>query len=259
MPANGLLGAAGDHQRTLRSLNKTLTLFALLSVAALPAPALAQAYQCAVPLVLPPLPRAEADGPRSLAPVRALTLAVSWSPEFCRRDSDPQSVQCSGKYGRFGFVVHGLWPEGSGGGNSPQWCAPAVQPSPETVRRNLCMTPVPYLIAHEWAKHGSCIAASPDDYFRTTHLLWDRLKWPDIDVLSRRKDLTVGDLRQEILTANPKLRRDSIGVAVSGAPGTGGWLRELRLCYSPTLRPQPCGKYQYGPSDSTPLKIWRGI
>ncbi len=221
---------------------------------ALPVPALAQAYQCAVPPVLQPLPRVEPDGPRNLTPVRSLTLALSWSPEFCRKDHDPQSVQCSGKYGRFGFIVHGLWPEG-GGRNAPQWCTPAIQPSPETVRRNMCMSPAPYLIAHEWAKHGSCMAASPDDYFRTAHLLWDRLKWPDIDVLSRKKVLTVGDLRAELLIANPALRRDAIGVLTNER----GWLRELRLCYSRTLRPQPCGRYQYGPADTAPLKIWRGI
>ncbi|MEO7248306.1 MAG: ribonuclease T [Novosphingobium sp.] len=227
--------------------------FLAAALIALPAPALAQAYQCAAPLVLPPLPRVEPDGPRNLTPVRSLTLALSWSPEFCRSDHDPQSVQCSGKYGRFGFIVHGLWPEG--GGNAPQWCTLAMQPSPETVRRNLCMTPVPYLIAHEWAKHGSCMAASPDDYYRTAHLLWDRIKWPDIDMLSRKKALTVGDLRQELLIANPKLRRDAIGVLTNDR----GWLRELRLCYSRSLRPQPCRKRQLGPADSAALKIWRGI
>lgn len=235
-------------------MNRPLALFALLSVFALPTPAIAQAFQCAAPLVLPPLPRVEADGPRNLTPVSALTLALSWSPEFCRSDHDPRSVQCSGKYGRFGFIVHGLWPEGSRN-NAPQWCTPAAQPSPETVRRNLCMSPAPYLIAHEWAKHGACMAANPDDYFRTTRLLWDRLKWPDIDVLSRRKELTVGDLRAELLLANPKLRRDSIGVVSNGR----GWLQELRLCYSRSLRPQPCNKRQYGAPDSAPLKIWRGI
>ena len=226
----------------------------IAALLALPVPALAQAYQCAAPLVLPPLPRVAADGPRNAAPVRSLTLALSWSPEFCRKDHDPKSVQCSGTYGRFGFIVHGLWPEGDGR-NAPQWCAPAASPSPETVRRNLCMSPAPYLIAHEWAKHGTCMAANPDDYFRTAHLLWDRIKWPDIDVLSRRKALTVGDLRQELLIANPSLRRDSIGVLTSDR----GWLHELRLCYSRTLRPQPCDKHQYGPADSAPLKIWRGL
>lgn len=225
----------------------------LLALAALPAPALAQAYQCAAPAVLPPLKPVVPDGPSNLAPVRSYALAVSWSPEFCRGNQDPQSTQCSGRNGRFGFVVHGLWPESDS--QSPQWCAAVPPPSPETVRRNLCMTPVPWLIAHEWAKHGSCMASNADGYFRAAHRLWDRLKWPDADALSRREGLTVGDLRTAIAIANPGLRRDAIGVMI----GRNGWLRELRLCYSRTYRPQPCRRGMFGPADAEPLKIWRGL
>ena len=228
----------------------------LMAFAAISAsgPALAQAYQCAVPPVLAPLPQIRVDGPRNLAPVRSLTLAVSWSPEYCRKDRDPQSVQCSGKYGRFGFVVHGLWPQ-AGNGPAPQWCAAVAQPSPDTVRRNLCMTPVPWLIAHEWAKHGSCMASNPEDYYRTTRLVWDRLKWPDADRLSRKDGLTVGDLRDAIVVANPGLRREAIGVLISDK----NWLRELRICYARSLRPQRCNRRAFGPPDSAMLKIWRGI
>lgn len=225
-----------------------------LALAAPPAPALAQAYQCAAPAVLPQLKPVTPDGAPNLSPARSYALAVSWSPEFCRGDKDPQSTQCSGRNGRFGFVVHGLWPE-SGDGPSPQWCKPVPPPSPETVRRNLCMTPVPWLIAHEWAKHGSCMAPSADDYFRATRRLWERLKWPDINALSRRDNLTVGDLRTAIALANPGLRRDAIGVMI----GRNGWLRELRLCYSPAFRSQPCRRGQFGPAGSEPLKVWRGL
>ena len=217
-------------------------------------PALAQAYQCQVPSGPIILPQVRVDGDRVLRPARSFTLAVSWSPEFCRSNRDASSLQCSGKAGRFGFVVHGLWPEG-GDGPAPQWCAPVPQPSPETVRRNLCMTPVPWLIAHEWAKHGSCIAPTADDYYRTTKMLWDRLNWPDADALSRRPGLTVGSLRDAIQAANPALRRDAIGVLLSD----NGWLRELRICYSRTWRPQPCDRRAFGPPDSAALKIWRGL
>ena len=228
-------------------------LFALALIAA-PAPALAQAYQCQVPVGPIAVPPVKVDGERVLRPPRSFSLAVSWSPEFCRDSRDAGSLQCSGKAGRFGFVVHGLWPEG-GEGPAPQWCAPVPAPSIETVRRNLCMTPVPWLIAHEWAKHGSCMSASADDYYRTTAMLWERLRWPDADALSRRAGLTVGTLRDAIMVANPALRRDAIGVQLSD----NGWLRELRICYSPTWRTQPCGRRSFGAPDSAGLKIWRGI
>lgn len=220
---------------------------------ALPAPALAQAYQCTVPKLVPPLPHVEPDGPSTKAPITAYTLAISWAPEYCRNDHDPQSVECSGRAGRFGFIVHGLWPEGDG--SAPQWCATKAMPTPDTVRRNLCMSPSLYLLAHEWAKHGSCMARSPDAYFSMAHKLWDKLKWPDADALSRKPGLTVGDLREAVALANPGLRRESIGVLISDK----GWLRELRLCYTRSFKLQACKRRQYGPDDVSALKIWRGI
>ena len=62
--------------------------------------------------------------------------------------------------GRFGFVLHGLWPN-SGGGKHPQWCSLTPRPSAEELKANLCMTPAPWLLEHEWAKHGSCMTRSP--------------------------------------------------------------------------------------------------
>jgi len=114
---------------------------------ALPPTALAEVPQCRLPpqVSAPALP--VPDGPRRVLPILGYTLALSWSPEYCRNDRDPQSVQCSGRYGRFGFIVHGLWPDGDG--QSPQWCEAKSMPTPDTVRRNPCMTPSTYLLAHE--------------------------------------------------------------------------------------------------------------
>ena len=134
----------------------------LTALALLPSPALAQAYQCRVPQNVTLPPPARPDGPSYRAAITGYTLAVSWSPEFCRgkAERDPDNYQCNGQIGRFGFVLHGLWPE-SGSGKSPQWCALTPRPTPDDLRANLCMTPVPWLIEHEWAKHGSCMAATP--------------------------------------------------------------------------------------------------
>ncbi|MFX8949768.1 hypothetical protein ABTM92_19760, partial [Acinetobacter baumannii] len=85
------------------------------------------------------------DGPQRLptgqSAITGYTLALSWSPEFCNAHrNDPASAQqCSGRGGRFGFILHGLWPEGSGG-QWPQWCAAAL-PSAEALRRAMCLTP----------------------------------------------------------------------------------------------------------------------
>lgn len=231
---------------------KRLALLAAATLS-LPAPALAQAYQCSARLAVPPLPQIQREGPRSNVPIRAYTLAISWAPEYCRNDRDPQSVECSGRYGRFGMIVHGLWPEGDG--QAPQWCQANAIPTPDTLRRNLCMTPSPYLIAHEWAKHGSCMAKTPDAYYAMARRLWDKLKWPDVDALSRKPGLTVGDLREAVALANPGLRRETIGVLISDK----GWLRELRLCYTRSFKLQACKRRQFGPNDAKALKIWRGL
>ena len=223
-----------------------------LLAAALPLPAFAQAYQCRLPERLEPYRTLQQDGPSRRVPISGYTLAVSWSPEYCHNDK--ASMQCSGRNGRFGFVLHGLWPEARSG-PAPQWCSLTPRPSADLIRRNLCMTPAPWLLAHEWAKHGSCIARTPEAYFRTSAILWQSLRWPDADRLSRQEGLTVGDLRQALAASNPDWRGRRIGVELS----RNGWLRELRLCYGRDFMPADCGRRSLGPPDSAPLKIWRGL
>ncbi|MEO6153577.1 MAG: ribonuclease T [Croceibacterium sp.] len=225
-----------------------------MAAAVLPAPVAAQAYQCTPPRQIGALPPLTPDGPPVRAVIGRYTLAVTWAPEFCRADRDPASVECGGRYGRFGFILHGLWPE-SATGPAPQWCSLTPRPAPQLVRQNLCMTPVPSLLEHEWAKHGSCMAKTPAAYYAAAANLWRELRWPDADRLSRQESLTVGDLRQALALANPRWRPEQIGVVVS----RNGWLRELRLCYSRRLRPTGCARAQLGPVDATALKIWRGL
>lgn len=219
-----------------------------------PVPVLAQAYQCRLPDRVAPVPPVRPDGPVRRVPVASYTFAVSWSPEFCRVDRDPASIQCSGRSGRFGFVLHGLWPEAAAG-PSPQWCALVPRPRPETVRASLCMTPAPRLIEHEWAKHGSCMAPTPEAYWATSRRLWQRYHWPDADALSRKAALSAGDLREAVMMANPGLPRGAIGIVLNRR----GWLQELRLCHDRQFRPVPCRGGRFGPADATPLKIWRGL
>jgi len=117
------------------------------------------------------------------------------------------------------------------------------------------MTPVPRLLEHEWAKHGSCMVRTPEAYYRVSAILWRSLRWPDGDRLSRKRDLTVGDLRAEFALANPDWRPFRIGVVL----GRNGWLRELRLCYDRRFMPADCPRGRAGPPDSASLRIWRGL
>lgn len=130
---------------------------------ALPVSAAAQSYQCRIPEGQVSLPDIERDGPVRQTRVTGYTLALSWSPEFCRlrEDSRRHARQCSGREGRFAFIVHGLWPEGPGG-NWPQWCPTREEPSQRQVRSALCMQPDTNLIARQWYKHGACMTRDPD-------------------------------------------------------------------------------------------------
>lgn len=220
----------------------------------LPAPVLAQAYQCRPParLALPPAP--QPDEPARRMPVARYTLAASWSPEHCKGRGREDALQCGGQSGRFGFVLHGLWPEGAGG-RWPQWCSITPRPTAAQLHRQLCMTPSPRLLERAWAKHGSCMTARPETYFKIASILWRSIRWPDADRLSRQDGLTVGDLRTAFVARNPGWPRAAVGVAASRS----GWLRELRLCYGLDYLPRACPPSAFGPPDSAALKIWRGL
>src|ERR1700682_6464891 len=50
-------------------------------------------------------------------------LSLSWSPAFCIQQ--PDSAECNGPR-RFGFIVHGLWPQNERGW--PQHCGNSELP-----------------------------------------------------------------------------------------------------------------------------------
>jgi len=225
--------------------------FQAIALLLVPFPALAQAYKCSLPDRIQPLEAPRPDGPVRRMAISGYTLAASWSPEFCRSRRGGQDMQCSGRNGRFGFVLHGLWPEGRQG--YPQWCAATPRPSTQLLRRHLCMTPSARLLEHEWAKHGSCMTRTPQAYFRTAGILWRSIRWPDTGRLARQEGLAVGDLRRAFLRANPAWRADQIGVVLA----RGGWLREVRLCYGRGFVPAACRVGRHGASDPAPLKIRR--
>jgi ribonuclease T2 len=231
-------------------------LAAVLALASLSSPALAQGWQCRVPpqISVPPLP--EPDAPPRVVPTTGYTLAISWSPEFCRtRKDDPRhATQCSGRQGRFGFVLHGLWPEGTGG-KFPQYCPMRRLPDAQTLRRNFCTTPSAELMLHEWARHGSCMSADPAAYFDKGRALFQALQFPDMARLSRTEGLDGGKVRQAMAIANPQLKPEMIRLVL----GRDGWLREIHVCHSRKLKPARCPIGNGGPPDTVPVKIWRSF
>lgn len=232
-------------------MTSILALLALI----MPSVAAAQAYQCRVPPVSA-VPKVTPDARARQLPVNGFTLALSWSPAFCRTRSQSSAhrQQCSGAYGRFGLVVHGLWPQ-SASGTWPQWCSAKAPLTPAELRRNLCMMPSPGLVARQWAKHGSCMVKKPETYFKITRILWQSLRIPDYDRISREDGLTAGRIRQAFADANPGWKPNMIGVKLN----RDGWLQEVRLCYARSYRPTACDRARFGAGNRVKAQIWRGL
>jgi ribonuclease T2 len=229
-----------------------LATFALLA----PATLQAQAYSCSVPGSMPS-PRADgpsASQPRRLLPIGGYTLAITWAPNFCRENGRRQSArfQC-GAGNRFGWTLHGLWPDGQGK-DWPQYCRAAQILRPAVIRANMCSTPSAQLIQHEWAKHGTCMAGySPERYFGQANALYRRLRFPDMEALSRRQ-LTAGGVAQAMARANPGLRPDMMRITADRQ----GWVDEIWLCMNRQFRYQRCPAHQGGLATTSRVRVWRG-
>lgn len=229
-----------------------LALAALL----LPVAAQGQALQCTAPAQIdrprPDLP--SPSQPRRVLPIGSYTLAITWSPEYCRtRAGNPRDAfQCGGD-NRFGFTLHGLWPDGEGK-DWPQYCTSAPILSDAVLARNLCVTPSAQLLQHEYAKHGTCMGVSPTTYFDESRALYQRLRFPDMAALSRRPGLTAGQLAAAIARVNPGITPRSMRITTNRR----GWLDEIWLCLDKRRRYTTCRARSGGVTPNTPVKIWRG-
>lgn len=214
-----------------------MTLAALLAVV-LPATAQAQALRCTIPGAIavphPELP--SADQPARTLPIGGYTLAITWSPEYCQRNrTNPSATLECGGGNRFGFTLHGLWPDGEGA-TWPQYCAATDILPPATIRPVLCSTPSPQLVQHEWAKHGTCMAADATSYFGEEQRLYRTVHVPDMAALAARRDLTDRTVRQAIADANPGITADMVRLNLNRR----GWLSELWFCLGRDKRPVRC-------------------
>lgn len=226
----------------------------LLAVAALlSGTACSKTTSCEIPADVPQ-PRLEGptiDEPRRLLPIGGYTLALTWSPQRCasRMTSPMDHLRCSGEAGKFGFTLHGLWPDGEGR-KWPQYCAPTRLVSEKVIREHLCAIPSPQLIQHEWEKHGTCMAKTPAEYFAKSEALFGKLRFPDMDELSGEA-MTATAFQQAFAVANEGMRADQMRLKVSGA----GWLEEVHICLDKRLERRSCPAWQGGAKADRPIRI----
>lgn len=181
-------------------------------------------------------------------PTTDYTLAVSWSPQYCRTGKDP--LQC-GRSSLFGFILHGLWPEGAGR-DWPQYCRPVGPVPPEVVREAFCTTPSVTLQQNEWQKHGSCMTDSAARYFKTGTILFGALRFPDMDRLSRR-GTDVAGFSAAFAAANRGMYPDMVRLKLSN----GNWLEEVHVCLNIRFRPMKCPADAPGARAREIVRIWR--
>ena len=218
----------------------TSSKFAFGLVAALTAMALAGAAQaaqsCVVPRNVTPAPAESppADQIHTDVPVAAYLLSLIWSPEACRagaKESD-RAIQCQAN--SFGFTVHGLWPNGPDKVH-PRYCRPSGPLSVATVKANLCMTPSPWLLQHEWQAHGTCAWETPEAYFTKARSVRAGLNVPVLKP-NAAGAMTAGQVRDAFLKRNRGMVRDGLDVQVD----KGNRLVEVRVCYDLNFKLAPC-------------------
>jgi ribonuclease T2 len=214
-------------------------------------PALAQ-NQCRIPDSVPPA-RAVLPPPGAgvLAPKTGHVLALSWSPQYCKENGDDKRAASQCRDQKFGFILHGLWADGAGR-NNPVWCKKVGTVPDAVLKKNFCATPSFGLMRHEWAKHGSCIEADPERYFRAGSSLFSALKFPDMMGLSR-SPISVGEFRAALAAANPGMTADMFTVQLTPL----NWLEDVRVCLGTTYHPRPCPSDISGSGDDSKMKIWR--
>ncbi|MET0371921.1 MAG: ribonuclease T [Sphingobium sp.] len=238
------------------ALIRRIALAALALAAVLPAQAMAQAASCSAPATVD-RPKAEGPSkaePRRLLPIGSYTLALSWSPQFCSTARGPvHAFQCGGKSARFGFILHGLWPDGVGP-TWPQYCRSADILPRAVIRDNLCMTPSAQLLQNEWARHGTCMATKPELYFNLGRAFYASIRYPDMNALSRRPTLTVAQFAEAFAKVNRTIKPHMLRVTTT----RGNWLSELWICLDKQMDFARCPANKRGANPASLLRIEPG-
>jgi ribonuclease T2 len=161
-------------------------------------------------------------------------LSLSWSPAFCL--SDPGAAECNGPR-RFGFIVHGLWPQYEKGW--PENCNVHRQVPDSVVSSISDIMPARGLVYHEWSAHGTCSGLDPEGFFALLRRAYAGIAVPaSLFRVTQQIEQPPGAIAAEFLHANPKLSAQSIVVTCGRQDAPR--LREVHICLDRDLDPRAC-------------------
>jgi ribonuclease T2 len=161
-------------------------------------------------------------------------LSLSWSPAYCL--SSPGAAECNGPR-RYGFIVHGLWPQNEQGW--PENCDVHRAVPDEVVQGIADVMPARGLVYHEWSAHGTCSGLEPAAYFGLVRRAFAGVTIPpDLLRPSQSIEQAPAAIAAAFLRANPRLPGQSLVVTCSGQGAPR--LREIHICLARDLSPRPC-------------------
>jgi ribonuclease T2 len=162
-------------------------------------------------------------------------LSLSWSPAYCL--DSPGAAECTGPR-RFGFIVHGLWPQGER--DSPEHCDVHRQVPDDVVDGIGDLIPARSLVYHEWSAHGTCSGLEPAEFFQLVRRARAQVTVPgELATPGAPTTQSTDSLVGAFLRANPRLPAGSVLVTCSHQDVPR--LREVRVCLNRDLSPRPCG------------------
>lgn len=214
------------------------------------------AQQCQIPSTAPRTRPTRVDYVNKDIPTDFYGLSLSWSPQFCNSAQGNRSAEWQCETNRFGFVVHGLWPESAKAKRNdehPRFCkSPEVLPA-KTIAPHLCTMPGAQLIQDEWNKHGSCAWPDANAYLSQIEKLNSALVKPDVSNLpgSSGGRTTAGAIRKAFVQANASkgLKPEHTEVRVL----SGNRFSEFMVCYDKKFQFTACA--DPGAPDKTEVRV----
>ena len=176
--------------------------------------------------------------PRRTAPGKFdfYVLSLSWSPDYCASPAGARDrFQCAGPR-KYGFVVHGLWPQFERGW--PEECSSDKLHVPAPLKRDVLeIMPSERLMNHEWRKHGTCSGLTPKQYFESILATWANVRIPPElkSLTAEHLEFSPAELERKFAAANPGLDTSMVSVDC-----TGRFLKEVQVCFDKNLKFRKC-------------------